>query len=177
MSYPSPGSPFQLHLSESGVKTTCALTTYESSQRIDLPLDRTSLALKIILNSAILHDAIIELSPTNPTRLVLSASPRAPCLTLSGAGALGSASVEFTKDPQILETFEVARRMSQEYAFAGFQQASRAMAVARKVSIRIDKAGVASFQFLVDCEEGKSAFVEVRFLPFLREEEGGAEEE
>lgn len=67
--------------------------------------------------------------------------------------------------------------MSQEYAFAGFQQASRAMAVARKVSIRIDKAGVASFQFLVDCEEGKSAFVEVRFLPFLREEEGGAEEE
>ncbi|KAJ5570062.1 uncharacterized protein N7459_009492 [Penicillium hispanicum] len=96
--------------------------------------------------------------------------------------------------PTVTETFLVAPpssmgdRIRQGYRFALIRKASRAMSVANKVSIRGDRQGVLSLQFMVELEDQSSAtgrsvgagvkghvgpvcFVDFRFVPLLDEED------
>ncbi|EED24498.1 DNA repair protein Rad1, putative [Talaromyces stipitatus ATCC 10500] len=108
--YSSIGSPLCITLSESGITTTCELTTYESDDpsfgseagEVDIPLQRDAIIMKIIMRSAWLYNAINELDATNPTVLTISASSKnAPFLTLSGSGgAFSESSVKFSTDKE-----------------------------------------------------------------------------
>jgi len=170
LSYAGIGEPLCIILEETGVTTTCELVTYVPEIQEDIPLQRDALAQKIIMRASWLHDAITELSSTSPSRLTISASPTAPYFTLSSAGPLGSAAVEFSKDPQLLETFQVPRRTVNTYKYSLIRNAARAMAVASKVSIRGDEQGVLSLQFMIELEGGSVSFVDFRFVPFMPEE-------
>ena len=175
LSYAGIGEPLCIILEETGITTTCELVTYEPEMQEDIPLQRNALAQKIIMRASWLYDAINELSSTSPTRLTMTASPTAPYFTLSSAGPLGSATVEFSKDPQLLETFQVPRRTVNTYKYSLIKGATRAMAIASKVSIRGDEQGVLSLQFMIETEAGGVSFVDFRFVPFVPEE--GDEEE
>lgn len=175
LSYAGTGEPLCIILEETGVTTTCELVTYEPEIQEDIPLQRNALAQKIIMRSNWLFDAITELSSTSPSRLTISASPTAPFFTLSAAGPLGSATVEFSKDPQLLETFQVPRRTANTYKYSLIKHAARAMDVASKVSIRGDEQGVLSLQFMIELEGGGVSFVDFRFVPLMPEE--GEEDE
>lgn len=170
LSYSAPGEPLRIILEEKGVTTTCELVTYEPDFLEDIPLQKDAIAQKIIMRASWLHDAINELSSTSPTRLTMVSSPTAPYFTLSSSGPLGSATVEFSKDPQLLETFHVPRRTVNTYKYSLIKGASRAMAIAAKVSIRSDEQGVLSLQFMIDVDGGGVSFVDFRFVPFIPEE-------
>jgi cell cycle checkpoint protein len=96
--------------------------------------------------------------------------------------------------PTVTETFLVSpptsmgERIRQNYRFALVRKAARAMSVANKVSIRGDRQGVLSLQFMVELEDqngvvgrpvgagvrgpsGPVCFVDFRFVPLLDEEE------
>ena len=176
LSYAGIGEPLCIILEETGVTTTCELVTYEPELQTDIPLQRDALAQKIIMRASWLYDAITELSSTSPTRLTIVASPTAPYFTLSSTGPLGSATVEFSKDPQLLETFQVPRRTVNTYKYSLIKGASRAMSMASKVSIRGDEQGVLSLQFMIEVEGGGVSFVDFRFVAFVSEEGEGDEE-
>lgn len=172
-----------IQLSEAGVNTTCDLTTYEASSTEDIPFGRDQLTLKTIMKSSHLGDAITELASANPTTISLFASPTAPYLSLSASGPLGSATIEFDKDPQLLETFQCEERFTASYSFAHVKAAYRAMLSASKVSVRTDAQGVLSLQFLVEVEpalqaEGREgvAFVDFRIVPLVEGEGDEGEE-
>lgn len=170
LSYNAPGDPLCIILEEAGVTTTCELVTYEPEFEEDIPLQLDALAHKIIMRANWLYDAITELSSTSPTRLTIVASPTAPYFTLSSTGPLGSATVEFSKNPDLLETFQVSKRTVNLYKFSSIKGASRAMAIASKVSIRGDELGVLSLQFMVEVDGGDVSFIDFRFMPFVPEE-------
>ncbi|KAE8349792.1 Rad1/Rec1/Rad17 [Aspergillus coremiiformis] len=225
------GSPLGITLSETGVKTTCELTTYEpDGGEVDIPLQRDAIIMKVIMRSAWLHNAIAELGATNPNVLKISASAtQEPFFALSGSGGpFSESSVEFSVEqpsqnngaasqsrkvltddgtsrprakrvkpaPTVTETFLVSppssmgSRIKQDYRFSLIQKASRAMAVANKVSIRNDRQGVLSLQFMIEFDTHGSggarpsggalgpivAFVDFRFVPLL-DDEGAAGEE
>jgi cell cycle checkpoint protein len=151
-------------------KFPCALATYSPEELDEIPLDRQQLAMKIILRSSRLFDAIIELEATNPTRLSVSAGATAPYFILSSAGPLGSTSVEFSRDPNLLETFEVPRRVRNTYRYGLVRLAAKTMAFASKVSVRTDWQGVMSLQFLVELDGGYISFIDFRFLPLVGED-------
>ena len=175
LSYHSPGDPLCIILEEAGVTTTCELVTYEPELEEEIPLQRESLTHKIIMRASWLYDAIIELSSTSPTRLTMIASPTAPCFTLSSTGPLGSAAVEFSKKPDLLETFHAERRTVNSYKFSLIKGAARAMDMATKVSIRGDEQGVLSLQFMFEVDDGRVSFVEFLFVPLEPEDEDDEE--
>ncbi|KAL8694609.1 MAG: hypothetical protein Q9218_000791 [Villophora microphyllina] len=175
MSYAAKGEPLCIVLEESGITTTCEMVTYEPDYQDEIPLQRDALALKIIMRSHWLYDAVIELSSTSPSRLTIEASPSAPYLVFSSTGALGSATIEFSKDQQLLETFQVPKRTVNSYKHSLIKAASRAMQIATKVSIRGDEQGVLSLQFMIEIEGGGVSFIDFRFVPLLPEE--GEEDE
>ncbi|KAL8945665.1 MAG: hypothetical protein Q9222_007828 [Ikaeria aurantiellina] len=170
LSYAAKGEPLCIVLEEAGVTTTCEMVTYEPEYHDEIPLQRDNLAMKIIMRSNWLHDAVNELSSTSPSRLTIAASPSAPYLVLSSNGPLGSAAVEFSKDQELLETFHVPKRTVNTYKHSLIKAASRAMDIASKVSIRGDEQGVLSLQFMIEVETGGISFVDFRFVPFLPEE-------
>jgi cell cycle checkpoint protein len=171
LSYAGIGSPFSIVLEESGVTTTCNLNTYEPEGAEEIPFQRDAMQVKIIMQARWLFDAISELSSTSPSRLNITGYPSAPYLSLSAAGPLGSASVEFSKGRELLETFNVAEKWSQSYKFEIIKAAAEAMRLASKVSVRGDEQGVLSLQFMVEVEGGGVSFVDFRFVPFIREED------
>lgn len=177
LSYGASGDPLCIILEEAGVTTKCELVTYEPEINHEIPLQRDALALKIIMRSSLLYDAITELSSTSPTRLTIVASPTAPYFALSSSGPLGSAVVEFNKNPELLETFQVPKKTTSIYKHSLIKAASRAMAIASKVSIRGDQNGVLSLQFLIDVDGGGVSFVDFRFVPFEPEEGEGEGDE
>ena len=182
-SYEGEGSPLSIRMSESGVTTTCDLTTYEADSTEEIPFDRDALALKTILRSSYLLDAITELSSMNPTILALTATPTSRTganISLTASGALGSAAVDFTadttSDTPILERFHCPKKTSASFKFALIKSAQRAMSSATKVSMRLDEEGVLSLQFLVEVEAGSGgggegvAFVDFRVVPLVEGE-------
>lgn len=154
LSYAGIGSPFSIILEESGVITTCNLNTYEPEHPEEIPFQRDAMQVKIIMQARWLFDAISELSSTTPSRLDITAFPAAPYLSFSAVGSMGSASVEFTKGKDLLETFTVSERWTQSYKFEMIKAAAEAMRLASKVSIRGDEQGVLSLQFMVEIEGG-----------------------
>lgn len=177
LSYANTGSPFSIILEEAGVTTTCNLNTYEPETPVEIPFQRDAMQVKIIMQSRWLFDAVSELSSTSPPRLDITATPTAPYLSLSAVGHLGSASIDFAKGRELLETFTVAERWTQSYKFEMIKAASEAMRLASKVSVRGDEQGVLSLQFMVEVEGGGVSFVDFRFVPFLREDGEGEDEE
>ncbi|EAW10693.1 putative DNA repair protein Rad1 [Aspergillus clavatus NRRL 1] len=229
LQYLHDGAPFSVTLSETGIKTTCDLTTYEPEDTdLDIPFQRDGIVMKIIMRSAWLHNAITELDATDPTVLKLSASAtREPYFALSGSGGpLSESTVEFSIEqpnhgtgpadshhkvltddgtsrsrakraklaPTVTETFLVSppssmgSRITQGYRFSMIKKAARAMAVANKVSIRGDRQGVLSLQFMIEFDNngpvgaasgtrssagsagGTVTFVDFRFVPLLDED-------
>lgn len=186
ITYTNLGAPLSITLDEAGVTTTCDLTTYEADRVTEdeddldesIPLQRDALALKIIMRSTWLHNAITELSSVNPEVLSLTASAaRHPYFLLSGLGGpFGDSFVDFQpemppkenksngafkrKSPVVAETFHVASptgtndRVRQRYRFGLIKKAGRAMALASKVSIRGDVQGVLSLQFMIEVGDG-----------------------
>ncbi|RDL42395.1 Repair protein Rad1 [Venustampulla echinocandica] len=171
LSYQGLGSPFSIILEESGVTTTCNLTTYEPEAPEEIPFQRDDMQVKIIMQARWLFDAVTELSSTSPSRLDITAFPAAPFFSLSAIGHLGSASVEFSKGRELLETFTVAEKWTQSYKFEMVKAAAEAMRLASKVSVRGDEQGVLSLQFMVEVDGGGVSFVDFRFVPFLRDED------
>ena len=176
LTYERPGAPLCIDLEESGITTTCELTTYEPDPVPDIPFDQQSLVQKIIMQASLLHDAVSELSATNPSKVTMIASKRGRYLALSSTGAHGSATVEFSTDPQLFETFDVSQRVVNTYKYSLMQNASRTMATASKVSVRVDQQGVLSLQFLIELDTGLKSFVDFIFVPFIEEENEGLEE-
>lgn len=181
--YAEEGDPFKVTIEESGVKTTAGLTTYTPEAAHQIPLDRSDLWFKIIMPSRSLLDALAEISPTAPMKLVLTVDADSPYLSLRGKGDLGSAGVDLSKGKEIMETLNVRGRWSQAFRFDFIKSSTEAMRVSSKVSLRGDGDGVLSMQFMVEMDGGKPTFLDFRFVPFSKdeddedEEEGGHEEE
>jgi cell cycle checkpoint protein len=188
LSYAGEGNPLSIHMTETGVTTTCDLTTYDPISNEEIPFARDAIALKAIMRSTSLLDAINELSPLNPATITITATASTSSqsiLSLSAAGSLGSATVDFStstpSDTPILETYTCHRKTSASYTFSLLKAAQRAMATATKVSLRIDEEGVLNLQFLIDVEavgggQGHT-FVEFRVVPLVEGEDGTVADE
>lgn len=171
LSYAEEGGPFSIILEESGVNTTCNLTTYLPEAPEDIPFDRDDIAFKVIMQSRWLLDALLEMAQSGPTRLTLAASRQEPYLRLSCVGPLGGSSVDFAKGRDLLETFSVRDRWVQSFKFDMVKAAIEAMRISSKVSLRGDGQGVLSLQFMVENESGGLNFVLFSFVPYVAHED------
>ncbi|KAG9258146.1 DNA repair exonuclease rad1 [Emericellopsis atlantica] len=169
--YAEEGDSFKVTIEEAGVKTTAALTTYVPEIPEEIPFDRNDMAFKIIMPSRSLLDSFAEISPTAPTKLVITTSKSAPFLTLAGLGDLGSSAVDFARGREIMETFSIQERWSQSFKFDFIKNSTEAMRIASKVSLRGDRQGVLNLQLMVVTEGDKQCFLDFRFVPFVQYED------
>ncbi|KAL4811260.1 Rad1/Rec1/Rad17 [Aspergillus unguis] len=118
---------------------------------------------------------------------------------LTNDGTARSRATRAKLAPTVTETFLVSppssmgSRLTQDFKFGYIQKAARAMAVANKVSIRGDRQGVLSLQFMIEFDAAGSitttnglrpardapgstvSFVDFRFVPLIGEDELGGQ--
>ncbi|KAF2862026.1 hypothetical protein K470DRAFT_244136 [Piedraia hortae CBS 480.64] len=186
-SYDGEGRPLRLQMAETGVSTTCDLTTYEAATTEEIPFDRNALALKTIMRASDLLEAVNELTSMNPPSVTIVGSPFSssePDLSVSATGAYGSATVTFRSDNSVSETPCLEMFYCPTGARASFsanliKASQRAMASALKASLRLDVEGVLSLQFLLQLDPGSSengetvTFVDFRLVPLVEDEDVG----
>ena len=178
LSYSQEGEAFSVVLEEAGVKTTCNLTTYVPEVPDDIPFDIDELSFKIITQARVLLEALGEIAPAQPEKLTISTCRREPYLRLSSTGALGSSSVDFAKGRDLLETFSVRdAHWRQTFKFDMIKAATEAMRIASKVSLRGDRQGVLSMQFMVEVEGAGLSFLDFRFVPYAENDDDYEDEE
>ncbi|EFX00916.1 DNA repair protein [Grosmannia clavigera kw1407] len=192
LSYPEEGAPFGIILEEASVKTTCNLATYVPESLEAIPFDRDDLLFKIIMQPRWLLDALVELAPSSPNLLTIAVTQREPYLRLSSHGPLGSSSVDFSRGRSLFESIWVGERWAQSYKFDMIKSATEAMRIASKVSIRGDRQGVLSLQFMVEMDHagggmgtgagsigvaGGMQWLHFTFVPYITDEEDDPEAE
>ncbi|KAK1835498.1 repair protein Rad1/Rec1/Rad17-domain-containing protein [Podospora conica] len=171
LSYTEEGEPLSIVMDETGVKTTCNLTTYVAELPDDIPFDLDELSFKIIMPARVLLDALGEIASSQPEKLTIAAVRKKPYLRLSSTGALGSSAVDFGRGRDLLETLSVSDpRWRQSFKFEIIKSATDAMKIATKVSLRGDRQGVLSMQFMVEVEGAGHSFLDFRFVPYAEEE-------
>lgn len=164
LSYIGDGHPFVFIIQESGMVTTCELTTFEKEDHTDIFLQNNMLNQKIIIKSESLYDAIQELEFSSSELLTIRSSPRHPHLRLSSIGTMGSVIIDYPNERDVIEGFSCANVVENSYKFSMIRHSIHAMSSAIKVSIRTDENGVLSMQFMIETGEGKYSFVDFRIL-------------
>jgi len=99
-----------------------------------------------------------------------------PYLRLLSNGPLGNSSVDFSKGRDLLETFSVRERWAQSFKFDMIKSASEAMRIASKVSLRGDRQGVLSLQFMVEIEDRNVQWLHFTFVPYVTIDDDGNDE-
>ncbi|TFY79898.1 hypothetical protein EWM64_g4118 [Hericium alpestre] len=188
LSYAGEGHPLTLLVLEdaAGPTATCEITTYDAEPHLELPFDAEQTALKIILKSSWLRDALSELDPSSDKLTFIGNPPTAhgtnttaartaaratakPMLRIQAVGSFGSTEMDYPNDREVLETFECTRTVSFSYRYSNITRAIRALQHSTKTSLRIDEEGLLSLQFLMPSPKPRGgtsdAFIEFRCLP------------
>ncbi|KAI0345214.1 Rad1-domain-containing protein [Trametopsis cervina] len=181
LSYTGPGYPLTLLIAEEadGPTVTCEVTTFDPEPRLELPFDADQTALRIILKSSWLRDALSEIDPSCEKLTIIGSppppegrAPRAsapPRLRLKAVGNWGSTEMDYPNDREVLETCDCPAPVSFSYKHSHVQKALRALQNSTKTSLRIDEDGLLSLQFLMPSPRARpgkaaNAFVEFRCM-------------
>ncbi|KAJ3797736.1 Rad1/Rec1/Rad17 [Lentinula aff. detonsa] len=192
LTYIGPGYPLTVIVAEdaSGPTTTCEIATFDAEDHLELPFDSEQMALKIILKSSWLRDALSELDPScdkltfigNPSENLDTGAQTArqrqrarlqatPNFRIEATGTFGNTEMDYPNDRDVLESFECLAPVSFSYRFSHITRTMRAMQTSVKTSLRIDNEGLLSLQFLMPSSAprmnsggGTSNFIEFRCL-------------
>ncbi|THG96781.1 hypothetical protein EW026_g5123 [Hermanssonia centrifuga] len=181
VSYAGPGYPLTLLITEDsgGPTATCEITTFEPEPQLELPFEADQTVLKIILKSSWLRDALSELDPSCERLTIIANPPPAsgraprasaqPRLRLKAVGTFGSTEMDYPSDKDVLEACDCPAPVGFSYKFAHIARASRALQTSTKTSMRIDRDGLLSLQFLMPSRgpqggNTSDAFIEFRCL-------------
>ena len=165
MCYGGHGHPLKMLLvDDSGVLTDCSVKTQESEDLVDLNFSGEDVMNKIIMKSASLRDAFQELDMSSEVIQILM-SPDAPFFRITTFGYGGTSHVDYTKDSEVIETFECQSTQSNRYKTTLLKPSTKALTASSKVSIRMDFRGFLSMQYMIVNEDQQICFVEYMCSP------------
>ena len=175
LTYEEEGSPLSITIEESCVKTTASLTTYVPEIPEEIPFHRDELVFKIIMQPRALANTLTDFSTLAADRLAVEVRARPqPRLALYGKGGdCGVTIYDFAGGRRdMLESIVVSpgeegvgEGFLQTYRFELVKAASEAMKIANKLSLRGDRQGVLSLQFMVEVEGGEASYMDFRLVP------------
>ncbi|KAE8223884.1 hypothetical protein CF319_g3143 [Tilletia indica] len=173
MKYAGHGSPLILIMEENDVSTQCSLATFEPSLNSDYAFDRDSCVAQVIMKSEWLQEAIevIDSSASKVTLHFLPTDRGGPAiggprprrmrtkdsLKLTADADFGAVEIDLPRENSMMDMFECKKATVNSYRFSHLHQAIKALQVSLKVSMRTDKRGMLSMQFLMPRGTGTGA--------------------
>ncbi|KAK2145826.1 hypothetical protein LSH36_655g01043 [Paralvinella palmiformis] len=167
--YTGYGNPICLLLEENGVLTDCSLTTQDPEETLDFNFSSTNVINKIIMKSECLKEAFSELDMTSEVLQILM-SPDKPHFRLSTFGSAGSSHSDFPKESDMMESFQCEKTQSNRYKISLLKPSVKALMLSSRISLRMDRRGFLSMQYMIKTDDGQVCFVEYFCAPDEMEE-------
>lgn len=131
---------------------------------VDYNFNSDDVLNKVIMKSSCLKEGFAELDMTSEVLEILM-SPDAPYLRISTFGIAGSGHLDYSKQSEMIETFECQQTQSNRYKTSLLKPSVKALLVSSKTSLRMDVRGFLSMQYLVVNDDGQVCFVEYLCTP------------
>ncbi|TPP58225.1 Cell cycle checkpoint protein RAD1 [Fasciola gigantica] len=168
--YKNHGNTVDLLLEENGVVAECNIKTMEAFEILDFDFSGSSKIDKVIVKSECMREAFSELDMSSEVlELALLPPPAAqPRLRLTTYGLAGSMHFDLPRTSDQVEVFEStsAQPRLARYRLSLLRPAtSRALAMATRISIRVNERGFLSMQFMINLPDAQVAFVEFFCVP------------
>ncbi|GIY88527.1 cell cycle checkpoint protein RAD1 [Caerostris darwini] len=168
--YSGYGSPLVLLLEENGVITDCKLQTMEPDDILDFEFTPSKVINKIIMQSEILKEVWADLD-MNSDVLEILMSPAEPYFQLTTKGTLATTHINFSKDSDMIESFECTSTLKNRYQISLIKPSLRALVQSTKVSIRTDDRGFLCMQYMIKMEGSQCCFVEYLCSPNIDDDD------
>jgi len=166
MEYKSSTGRLDLLLEDNGVITVCKLNTFEFNETSDivLMLKQYPLINEIILNSKWLNDAFNTIDNTCED-ITIRISPDAPYFEISATNVSGTTKIEYSKNPEVIETFNCKATTIFSYKYTLITSIFKALALSTKTQIKINSEGVLQFLFMIPTIDISVCFVDYIIIP------------
>lgn len=164
MCYSGYGSPLILVLEEGGVLTDCHIHTQEPESLLNFDFSAANVISKVIMKSEVLKEIWNDLDLNSET-LEITISPDKPNLRFSTISHLGTINLDFSKDSDMIETFNCSKQQSNRYKISLLKPSFKALIQSTKISIRNDDRGFLCLQYMIKIEDGHVCFVEYFCTP------------
>ncbi|KHJ49027.1 hypothetical protein D918_00145 [Trichuris suis] len=156
------GAPLRLTLEDGGIVTDCQIKTLRPEDYVEFDFSAADSLCKLIMKPEALRDSFLELD-SSCEYVDLEIDPlRGFCL--SGCGPNGTVSTEIVKNSEVFEIFSCAERQCRKFRISLLKPAVKALQLASKVSLRLNKRGFVAMQFMVSFS-GESCFIEFFCAP------------
>ncbi|CAF0875417.1 unnamed protein product [Rotaria sp. Silwood1] len=139
--------PLQLYLEEEGVITECLIKVLDDTDTIDFDFQTENVVTKVVFKASGFKEALSEID-LKADCIELFITQDVPHFRLIANGCGGSTSVDINQDSPVMDTFLCTEPVHN-----------------RKLSLRIDAAGILCAQFLIYTEKDKPSLVEYFFGP------------
>ncbi|OUM69536.1 hypothetical protein PIROE2DRAFT_2629, partial [Piromyces sp. E2] len=148
MDYKSSTGRLDLLLEDNGVITVCKLNAFEFNETSDIVLmfKQYPLINELILNSKWLNDAFNTID-NSCDDITIRISPDAPFFEISATNVSGITKIEYSKNPEVIETFNCKATTLFSYKYTLITSIFKALTLSTKTQIKINSEGV--LQFLV----------------------------
>ena len=160
------GSDLYLVVQEGNVHTECSLRTMEADVLTDFDFRGCPVRSKLTINSDSLREAFGELDWSSAYVSILI-SEDAPYFRISTTGTAGSCQIEYSKDSDMFENFEVQGSQHHSYKLAMLQPCIKALHGASKTQLKMNEVGVLALQHLIKAADGTTSIVDFLFIPSL----------
>lgn len=170
MYYDGHGNPLRLLLEENGVITDCSIQTLEPDETLDFDFTSANVSNKIIMKSECMKEAFSEIDLTSDI-LEIIMSPSHPFFRLATYGDTGNTQFDYPKDSDMMEVFECQQTQSNRYKLSLLKPSVKALNQSSKISVRMDKRGFLSLQYMIITDNQQVCFVEYLCVPDEQEEE------
>ncbi|CAK9303550.1 unnamed protein product [Gordionus sp. m RMFG-2023] len=162
--YKEHGHPLILLLEENGVTTDCSIKTQEYEDVMEYDFLNIDIVNKIIFKSEALKEIFNEIDNSCDVLEILI-SPTIPNFRIATYGDLGSIYIDFPKDSSCIEYFSCKERQNSRFKHSLLKPALKAINYSSKISLRMDKKGCLSWQYMIKHDENIISFIEFYCLP------------
>ncbi|CAL8093407.1 unnamed protein product [Calicophoron daubneyi] len=176
LTYKEFGGTLDLLLEENGVVAECNIRTMEAFEILDFDFLNNKSSDKVILKSECMREAFNELDMTSEVLELTLLPPPAtqPRIRLTTYGLAGTTHFDLPRSSDQVEVFESSSESPRvaRYRLSLLRSAtSRVLAMACRISLRINDRGFLSMQHMINLPDGQAAFVEFFCVPDEEEDD------
>lgn len=159
------GYPFEISCFDEHSNTTCSIDTYDASNLIDFSTFTDNIVAKLMIKSFLIKETLQDIDQSSEL-FDVTISNTEPNLQISSSGTLGVYCTEFCQSGKAFEMFVCeTNKIQNRYKTIFLKPIHKAANMSTILSIKIDKTGLISFQFMIDNESNEVFIVEYMCLP------------
>ncbi|GMT19029.1 hypothetical protein PFISCL1PPCAC_10326, partial [Pristionchus fissidentatus] len=163
MTYNGYGEQLRVMVEHDDTVVDTMINTLSTTPNLAFDFLKDELKARVIMKASVLKDAFKELDTSSPGVLFIIGPTS---FSVQTQGDLGKVTTTIPKHSEFLEAIECDRVTRTMYRLSLMKRMEKALSISSKVSLRIDRMGIMTMQFMMEkCADNYQIFLEFFIAP------------